>query len=108
VSGITCETLPFADETRQNYFSSRLAFFNEVLIGSKLSEDLSFQVSPLLVHRNLVEKVATPNDIYALGLGGRFKVSNRVALMAEYYHAFNGMTRGVNKDALSIGVDIET
>lgn len=108
ISGITCETLPFADQSRPNYFSSRLAFFNEVLVGSKLSDDISLQVSPLFIHRNLVDKESTPNDIYALGFGGRVKLTNRIAFMLEYHHAFNGMTKGINKDALSLGFDIET
>ncbi len=108
VSGITCETLPFADQTRENYFSSRLAFFNEILIGSKLSDDISVQIAPLFIHRNLVDKQSTPNDIYALGFGGRARLTNRIAFMLEYHHAFNGMVSGFNKDALSVGVDIET
>lgn len=108
VSGMTLETLPFADETRPNYFSSRLAFFNEVLVGSKLSDDISLQLSTLFVHRNLVDMQSTPNDIYALGLGGRVKLTNRIAITLEYHHAFNGMVSGVNRDPFSIGFDLET
>lgn len=108
VSGITCESLPFADTSRPNYFSSRLGFYHEMLVGSKINESISVQITPLFIHRNLVDKNATPNDIFALGLGGRVKLTNRIAFMAEYHHAFNGMVPGVNRDPFSIGFDIET
>ncbi len=108
VAGMTCETLPWEDTTHPNYFSSRLAYFQQVLIGSKISEDLSLQISPTLVHLNLVKTNTDPNDVFALGVGGRFKITNRIAFTIDYYHAFNGMVSGLNYDALAIGFDIET
>jgi hypothetical protein len=108
VSGVTCETLPFTDPTIANYFTSRLAYFEQVLIGTKISDALSLQISPTLIHRNLVILKTDPNDIYALGFGARIKLSNRVAFTVDWYHPFNGMTKGVNYDPLAIGFDIET
>lgn len=107
-AGMTCWTGPWTDETRPNYFSSRLAFYQQVLIGSKISEDLSLQVSPTMIHRNLVPTPGDPNDIFALGFGGRFKLTNHIAFVVDYYHAFNGMVSGLNYDPVSVGFDIET
>lgn len=108
VAGMTCETLPFADTTHPNYFSSRLGYFYQTLIGSKLSDVFSLQLSPTLVHRNLVEQASDPNDIFALGIGGRIRITNRISFTFEYYHAFNGMVEDVNYDPFALGFDIET
>ena len=107
VSGITIDGLPWADPTRQNYFTSRLGFYNQVIIGRKFSEGFTLQVTPTLVHKNLVQLATDANDIYAIGIGGRIKVSKRVALTWDYTHVLNGLSTGYY-DPLSFGIDIET
>ena len=53
------KTVKFADDTRENFFSSRLFYTHQVLIGRKFNESISLQLMPTLIHRNLV---ATPDD----------------------------------------------
>lgn len=108
VGGMTMNTLPWADPTIKNYFSSRLAYYFQTIIGRKISEGFTLQVAPTLVHNNLVALQTQPNDIYAVGLGGRAKVSNRVALTWDYFYVVNGIEKGINYHPLSVGVDIET
>jgi hypothetical protein len=108
VTGVTCWTGNFPDPTIANYFTSRLGFFEQVLVGSKISNDFTFQLSPTLIHRNLVMLKSDPNNIYALGVGGRIRISNRISLTIDWYHPFNGMKSGLNYDPLAIGFDIET
>jgi hypothetical protein len=51
-----------------------------------------------------------PNDLFALGAGGRMKLSKRISLNAEYYYLANPksyMSFAVY-NPLSVGVDIET
>lgn len=107
VAGLTCETTPDEDQTIANYFTSRLGFFQQILVGKKFSDLFSVQLSPTLVHRNLVELKSDPNNIYALGIGGRLKLTNRISLTVEWYHPFNGMS-DQNYDPLALGIDIET
>jgi len=107
VSGITLFTGDFADEERKNHFSSRIGYYHEVIIGRKFSEIFSLQVSPLLVHRNLVAAAAEENDTWALGLGGRVRLTKRVAFVADYHPVLAGRRTGT-KDPLSLGFDIET
>ena len=108
VSGVTLTTQPWADTTRKNYFSSRMAFYNELIIGRKFSERFSLQLSPVFVHRNLVEQVIEENDVYALGIGARFKLSKRIAFVADYHYIAKGLDKDIYKDPLSVGFDIET
>lgn len=108
VSGVTLTTQPWADTTRKNYFSSRMAFYNELIIGRKFSERFSLQLSPVFVHRNLVEQAIEENDVYALGIGARFKLSKRIAFVADYHYIAKGLDKDIYKDPLSVGFDIET
>ncbi|HUP14121.1 MAG TPA: DUF5777 family beta-barrel protein, partial [Niastella sp.] len=108
VSGVTLGTQSWSDTTRKNYFSSRMAFYNELILGRKFSDRFSLQLSPIFVHRNLVELATEENDVYALGIGTRFKLSKRIAFVADYHYIVKGLDKTVYKDPLSVGFDIET
>lgn len=90
----------------QYAFSNRLFFFNQLLIAHKFSNALTLQLMPTHVHYNLVGTAAEPNDVVALGAGGRIKLNNRVTLNFEYYYQLTQLNNTVN--ALSLGFDIET
>jgi hypothetical protein len=108
VSGVTLGTQSWSDTTRKNYFSSRMAFYNELILGRKFSERFSLQVSPVFIHRNLVQQATEENDVYALGIGTRFKLSKRIAFVADYHYIVKGLDKDLYKDPLSVGFDIET
>jgi opacity protein-like surface antigen len=102
------QTLKWADPERENYFSSRLYYTTQLILGRKFSESFTFQLSPTMVHRNLVKTNTEKNDVYALGAGGRIKLSKRVALNAEYIYLLPDQVASDIKNSLSIGFDIET
>lgn len=108
VGGITMNTAPWPDPTINNYFSSRLAYYYQVILGRKFSERFTLQLTPTMVHSNLVAVSSQPNDVFALGVGGRLKLTRRIALTCDYFHRWNGIEEGVNYNPLSVGVDIET
>ncbi len=102
------QTQKWADPSRDNYFSSRLYYTAQLIIGRKFSESVSFQLSPTMVHRNLVATNAEKNDVYALGAAGRIKLSKRIALNAEYIYLLPDQVASDITNSLSIGFDIET
>lgn len=102
------QTLKFADPERDNFFSSRLAYTYQLLIARKFNPRLSLQVSPTVVHRNLVATVRDQNNVYALGVGSRYKITKRTSINAEYFYLLPGATADDNINSLSLGVDIET
>lgn len=108
VGGMTVNTMDFADPTVTNYFTSRLAYYGQAIIGRKFSEGLTLQLSPTVVHNNLVPLASQPNDVFALGFGGRIKMSKRTAFTWDYFYLLNGIQKDVNYNPLSVGVDIET
>ncbi|HBB92256.1 MAG TPA: hypothetical protein DC042_11205 [Bacteroidales bacterium] len=110
MSSMEVNTLRWADPDRANYFRSRLSYAHQLLVARKFDR-LTLQLAPTLVHRNLVPAERDHNDLWAMGIGGRFKLTNRLALTGEYYYIFRpmplpGETRYYNP--LSLGFDIET
>lgn len=112
-SSVELNTLRFPDrpEGSSNYFSSRLAYVQQLLIARKFSESLSVQITPTFIHRNLVKTALDQNDIYALGAGARYKLNKRLSVNGEYYYTYQPNADHLDPrtyNVLSVGVDIET
>lgn len=107
VNGITADGLKWQDTGRTNYFTSRLAYFHQLIIARKFSESFTLQLAPTYVHRNLVQLSTQENDIGGLGVGSRLKLTKRIALMIDYFYV---PKRGSDEfiSPLSVGFDIET
>jgi hypothetical protein len=101
-------SLKWQDPDRKNYFSSRMSYAHQILIARKFSNALTFQLMPSLIHRNLVEREIDENDVFAIGAGGRGKISKRVSINAEYYYLLPGQTADDFYNTFTIGVDLET
>ncbi|UOQ53202.1 DUF5777 family beta-barrel protein [Hymenobacter cellulosivorans] len=87
---------------------TRLAYTYQALIARKFSPSLSVQLMPTLVHRNFVDSKRAENDVYALGAAVRQKLTKRLALTADYFYLLPGATATDMRNALGLGVDIET
>lgn len=101
-------TLKWQYTGRENYFSSRMSYANQLLIARKISSGISLQLMPTMIHRNLVDSIQDDNDVWAIGAGGRFKISNRVSVNLEYYYVISEQTASVTTNSLSLGFDLET
>jgi Membrane bound beta barrel domain (DUF5777) len=108
VPTVALKTLKYEDPSRENYFSSRLFFTHQLIVGRKFSEKTSLQLMPTYSHRNLVQLASEPNDLIAIGIGGRQKLSKRISLNVEYYYQLPGNKLQNTTNSLSIGFDIET
>lgn len=102
------QTLKWADPDRENLFSSRLYHTAQLIIGRKFSNIFSLQVSPTLVHRNLVRTRAEKNDVLACGFAGRLKLNKRLSLNAEWIYVLPDQLAPEYRNSLSLGFDIET
>lgn len=96
--------------------ANRMRYVNELVIARKFSSDFSMELVPTLVHSNLVEEVSDNNSVFALGVAGRYKITNMHAISLEYVHQFNpnqyldpatNTLKNYNNN-LSIGYVIET
>ena len=98
---------PPADKPKP-YFSSNMNYTHQLLIGRKFSDKFSFQVAPILVHRNIVPTTAIDNDIFLVALAGRMKLTKWISVNAEYIPVVSGNVGTQYSNSLSLGFDIET
>ncbi|MBL0055527.1 MAG: hypothetical protein IPP31_04910 [Chitinophagaceae bacterium] len=108
VPTIAYRTLKFEDPTIKNYNTSRLFFTHQLIIARKFSEGTSLQLMPTFIHQNLVNLSTDPNDMFAIGIGGRQKITKRISINVEYYYQIPGYKLEGTTNALSVGFDIET
>jgi hypothetical protein len=100
---------PFSDPERNNKFSSRLTYIHQLLIARKFNESLSLQFTPTILHKNMVTTVLEMNDLFSCGIGGRYKLTKRMALSAEYYYTLHFPRSGTDfNNPIALGLDIET
>jgi len=87
----------------------RTAYSAELLIARKFSRNLSLQLTPVWIHNNLVATTADKNNLFALGMAGRLKITRRFSLTAEYNYLPSGQVNSSKVyNSFSAGVDIET
>ena len=108
VAGTTVTTIKWSDPTRQNYFSSRVAYYGQAIVGRKFGEAVTLQLIPSILHRNLVPTENDPNDLFAAGIGGKIRLSNRVSFTLDYHYVINQNEASPFHNPLSLGLDIET
>ena len=107
-AGMYYNTLKWPDSSILNYNTSRINYVFQFLIARKFSEGFSLQISPTLVHYNLVPLTTDKNDMLSVGIGARQKLSKRVSFNVEYYYQIPGYKLEGTENALSAGFDIET
>jgi len=113
LSNIEIKTGALNYPNNQFYFSSRLNYTQQCIIARKFSDKFSFQISPVLVHKNMVKTREDHNNIFILNLGSRYKIKRKIATTIEYnyllpnqiYSDINGM-KPLN--SISIGLDLFT
>lgn len=99
---------------RNNYFTSRIAYMHQLLIARKFNSSFSMQLSPTVVHKNLVGLKNQQNTFYSMGIGGRIKLTRRVSLNLEYFGMLPGQTLPLTytgqkvRNTVAVGIDIET
>lgn len=110
-SSMEARTDDYEDPTKTNYTSSRFSYVYQALVARKFNEQFSLQFMPTMVHKNLVKETVDPNDIFALGVGGRVKITKRFSFNGEYYFQLNPTKLADGSktpNSLSLGFDIET
>jgi hypothetical protein len=109
-------SLPSGNVMRYENNLQRQTYMGQLLIARKFTDKLSLQIMPTILHNNKVESVYFDNNLYSLGMGGRYKLTNRLSLSAEYYKNMvdtqnflkTSGTPYPYQDSFSIGFDIET
>ena len=91
-----------------NYFTHRLSYVNQAVIARKMNQDFSLALVPSFVHRNYVQTTEDAHDLWLVGVGGRYKLTQRFSINGEYHHYLTQQFEEGFSPSLSVGVDIET
>lgn len=101
-------------------FSDRLTYTTQAIISRKVSEKLSLLAAPTFIHENLATRSTQTdengvtsvfdedNNQFAVGIGGRYKLTTRWSINADYGIHLNRNSNSSFRNPLSIGVDLET
>ena len=116
---ITANTSLEEDQFPNIEFSDRLTYTSQILIARKFSESFSFLIAPTYIHENLATRSREVMDgetttydedhnQYALGFGGRYKLSKRWSLNVDYGLHLNRNKNSNFRNPFSVGFDLET
>ncbi len=101
-TGLDEDNLPLIE------FKHRLSYTAQLLISRKINTNLSLELAPTFFHDNYVQIDGQDNSQFALGLGGRHKLSKRWSINVDYGWHLNRADNSPFKNPLSVGFDLET
>ncbi|MFI5171112.1 MAG: DUF5777 family beta-barrel protein [Chitinophagales bacterium] len=89
-------------------FIDGFAYSSQLLIARKFTDGFSLQLMPTFVHRNLVDSVSDQNDVIALGLATKIRLTKNIDLTGEYYYTLPDQLPTGYENAVAIGADFIT
>jgi len=107
-TSIVYPTLKYSDKP---YLTNTLRkiYTTQIIAARKFNKRLSLELAPSWIHFNLVPAAIDNNDLFALGMGGRMKVTKRMSVNAEYDYVPSGQFNSTNiYNSFSTGIELET
>ena len=78
-----------------------------MIIGRKFNRNLSLEILPTIIYRNLVLKEDDKHQLSSLGFAGRYKITNRFSINGDYFVPIGSREENF-KNSFAIGFDYET
>jgi 5-hydroxyisourate hydrolase-like protein (transthyretin family) len=110
--------ISFVANTPENKFVNSMSYVHQLILAKKITRGISLEVLPTYVHRNYVDQTilhptndaVDENDLFAVGVAGRIKITKRMAFVFDYFHTFSEFRTADNNfyDAIGVGIEIET
>jgi len=91
--------------------SDSQSYATQLLVSRRFSDKFSFQLAPTYIRENLQNLNVVPEEKFnqfALGFGGRYKLSKRVSFNAEYVYNASRAESSPFDNSYAFGLDIET
>jgi hypothetical protein len=101
-------TLRLSDPEYKDYFDARLSYCTEIILARKFGKIFSLQLEPEWTHLNLVPTAADHNDIFSIGGGVSFRISEMISVNGEYHYLLPGQHLNNNTNSFSVSCDIKT
>ena len=89
-------------------FENRVGYTTQLLVSRKFDENFSLLLAPTFFHDNYVPIDSQDNSQYAIGFGGRYKLTKRWSINVDYGWHLNRASDSLYRNPLSIGFDLET
>lgn len=106
-AGVITNPYDFLPEEEQPEFSDRLAYSAQFMLARKFSNKISIQLSPMMAYfsdpRTIYQIEGTQNFYLALGMSGKWKVTDSSSLTLQWIPNLNSDLR----NNVGIGWDIE-
>jgi opacity protein-like surface antigen len=97
---------------------NKFSYMHQLLIARKFSPKFSLQLMPTFIHYNLVPYgINNSNNIFSLGIGGKYQIKDNKAFTFEYARQFNMFENVIDRnghianyapDLLAIGIEFNT
>ncbi len=93
---------------RPTNFTQRMSYAYQLLIARKFTNWLSIQLTPSLVHYNMVATKADKNLLFLMGGGARFRITPAFSITGEYHFRIGDNPNGISRNSAGIGFEINT
>lgn len=95
--------------TKDNFrnVQDRYSYFHQLIASRRFTPNLSFQIAPSVAHYNLVEPTQQ-NDLFAMSVGGRYKVSSQTNLVVDYTYPLTPFEEATPLPGFSVGAEFNT
>lgn len=90
-----------------NMIQDRYSFFNQLIFARRFSPNFSLQIAPSISHFNAAPE-GTTNDLWAIAIGGRAKISPGTAIVFDYSQPLTKFDVMSPEPGVSIGVEFGT
>lgn len=91
------------------YFSHRLNYTHQIIFSKTLlKQRLFLQCSPTVIHRNFTDSIKDPNDLLAMVMSARVKITSKISLTGEYNYLFYHDYRKSRYPAAGMGIELYT
>jgi hypothetical protein len=108
-----------SEAENQRSISDRFSYLEQVIIDTRINKHISLEIVPTLCHRNHVLETVNynndtydENDIFSLGIGGRYMFNKVIGIVADYYYIMSKYRTNnpyLNYyNALSCGIELNT
>lgn len=89
------------------HLEDRYSYFNQLIIARRFSPELSLQIAPSISHYNIVDNTMR-NDMVAIAVGGRYKISPQTAVMFDYSQPITEFLQDNPHPGISVGFEFST
>jgi hypothetical protein len=105
---IAVNTLKLSDPKQKDVFDARLSYCTELILARQFGKLFSLQIAPTYIHKNLVETPEDHNDLFSIGTGVSFRISDKISLNGEYHYLLpNQVNSSTPVNSLSFDCDIK-